>query len=92
MAPQTPVPPTCPHVLVGVPDDVYPETQVLVVVFPTVKALYDYEARGPEELSFTQGELVVVTNKDTSGWWAATLKGEKGVIPSNDHSKKTVHL
>ena len=48
-----------------------------------MKALYDYEARRPEELSITQGELIVVTNKDFSGWWDAELKGKKGVIPGN---------
>ena len=46
-----------------------------------VKALHPYVAQRPQELSFTEGEVIAVTKKDPSGWWDAELKGKKGVIP-----------
>ena len=46
-----------------------------------VKALHPYVAKRPQELSFGEGEVILVTKKDSSGWWDAELKGKKGVIP-----------
>ena len=43
-----------------------------------VKALHPYVAQRPQELSFTEGEVIAVTKKDPIGWWDAELKGKKG--------------
>lgn len=48
-------------------------------------ALYDYEARTEEDLSFKKGEKLIVVNDTQGEWWYArsmTTK-QKGYIPSN---------
>ena len=51
-----------------------------------MKALYDYEATDDEELSFKEGDIIMVTNKDDEGiddgWWEGMIQGRKGVFPS----------
>ena len=53
---------------------------------PWVRALYDYEATAPEELSFLEGTLVRLMRKDENGvddgWWEGELNGKVGVFPS----------
>lgn len=46
-------------------------------------ALYDYEARTPEDLRFQKGEYLEVIDDGNSGWWLAIsqLTGERGYIP-----------
>eukprot|EP01125_Pyxidicula_operculata_P002050 TRINITY_DN1200_c0_g1_i4.p1 TRINITY_DN1200_c0_g1~~TRINITY_DN1200_c0_g1_i4.p1 ORF type:complete len:536 (+),score=140.84 TRINITY_DN1200_c0_g1_i4:459-2066(+) len=46
--------------------------------------LYSYEATEDNELSFQEGETIVLLEKDDSGWWRGrNAKGEEGVFPSN---------
>ncbi|XP_035982835.1 1-phosphatidylinositol 4,5-bisphosphate phosphodiesterase gamma-2 [Fundulus heteroclitus] len=40
----------------------------------TVRALYNYQAKRPDELSFTKGALIHNVSKEVSGWW----KGDYG--------------
>lgn len=49
----------------------------------TVVALYDFEAVNAEELNIRQGDTILVTNKDDSGWWEGTLNGQSGIFPAN---------
>lgn len=42
------------------------------------RALYDYDATEPAELSFKAGDLLVVLQKDESGWWPCELRGRVG--------------
>lgn len=49
----------------------------------SVVALYDFEAVNSEELNIHQGDIIVVTKKDDSGWWEGTLNGKTGIFPSN---------
>ena len=49
--------------------------------------LYDYNAKNEGELSIKAGDVVIVSEKDDSGWWYATLNGKEGFIPSN-YTKK----
>lgn len=49
----------------------------------TVIALYDFEAVNAEELNIKQGDTIIVTNKDDSGWWEGTLNGQTGIFPAN---------
>lgn len=53
------------------------------LVTETVVALYDFEAAHPEELNLHEGDVIVVTKKDDSGWWEGTLNGQFGIFPSN---------
>jgi hypothetical protein len=49
----------------------------------SVVALYDFEAVNAEELNIRQGDIILVTKKDDSGWWEGTLNGQAGIFPSN---------
>lgn len=63
---------------------------VVVVVFSFevcyVKALYDYEAVGDDEISFKEGDIVGVLSKDDNdiddGFWYGEFHGRRGVFPS----------
>ncbi|XP_065176206.1 tyrosine-protein kinase SRK2-like [Sycon ciliatum] len=48
-------------------------------------ALYDYDARTAEDLSFKKGEQLQVVNNQDGDWWKATslVTGNSGYIPSN---------
>lgn len=51
-----------------------------------VKALYDYEAMGDDEISFKEGDIVGVISKDDNdiddGFWFGEFQGQRGVFPS----------
>ena len=53
-------------------------------------ALYDYEARTVEDLSFHKGDLLTIINDTLGEWWLARLKNpneshlkQEGYVPSN---------
>nr|7UD6_A Chain A, Tyrosine-protein kinase Fyn,Catechol O-methyltransferase [synthetic construct] len=48
-------------------------------------ALYDYEARTEDDLSFHKGEKFVILRSSEGDWWLAVslTTGEQGYIPSN---------
>jgi len=48
-----------------------------------VRGLYDYTATCETELSFKQGDILTVTERDDSGWWYAELNGVSGFVPNN---------
>ncbi|XP_064636738.1 protein nervous wreck-like isoform X2 [Lineus longissimus] len=58
------------------------------------KALYDYDANMEEELSFQEGQVIKVTNREPhgvdDGWWAGEIGGRKGVFPSMVVEEMTV--
>ncbi|XP_074620153.1 F-BAR and double SH3 domains protein 2-like isoform X2 [Acropora palmata] len=66
-----------------------------------VRALYDYEAVGEDEISFKEGDIVGVLSKDDNdiddGFWYGEFGGRRGVFPSlvvedipeGHHSKDT---
>ncbi|KAI7802408.1 1-phosphatidylinositol 4,5-bisphosphate phosphodiesterase gamma-2 [Triplophysa rosa] len=50
----------------------------------TVKALYDYRAMRPDELSFSKGALIHNVTKEASGWWKGDCGGKlQHYFPSN---------
>lgn len=49
----------------------------------TVMATFDYEAQNMDELSFTKGSIITVTQMVDGGWWEGELNGESGWFPSN---------
>jgi fyn-related kinase len=59
-----------------------PEPNIVTKVFV---ALYDYDARTDEDLSFKKGEHLEILNDTQGDWWFARSKATKheGYIPSN---------
>jgi hypothetical protein len=49
-------------------------------------ALYDYDAASYEELSFMEGDILVVLKKTPhdvdDGWWEGEINGQQGLFPS----------
>jgi len=48
-----------------------------------VKALFEYEAKEDNELSFHIGDVIDVFKKDPSGWWTGELNGRIGLFAEN---------
>ncbi|KAJ6232183.1 sh3 and f-bar domain-containing protein [Anaeramoeba flamelloides] len=46
------------------------------------KALYSYEKNEEGEISFNEGDYLIILEKDESGWWQAQLGDKIGTIPS----------
>ncbi|XP_062247162.1 SLIT-ROBO Rho GTPase-activating protein 3 isoform X3 [Platichthys flesus] len=44
-------------------------------------AMFDYAARSPAELTFKQGDLLILHSKASSDWWRGEVGGAKGLIP-----------
>lgn len=47
------------------------------------KALYPYDATCESELSFNEGDVLLIKEQDDNGWWYAELNGNSGYIPNN---------
>jgi len=51
------------------------------------KSLYDFASSRSDELSLSEGDVVLVTsrtpNGDEDGWWLGQLDGKTGLFPSN---------
>lgn len=45
-------------------------------------ALYRYESTEAGDLSFNQGEVILVTKKDGE-WWTGCVGNKTGIFPSN---------
>lgn len=43
--------------------------------------MFDYAARSNSELSFKQGDHLILHSKASSDWWRGELGGVKGLIP-----------
>lgn len=48
-----------------------------------MQCLHDYEATDPLELSFHEGDVIVVIQENNTGWWKGELDGVVGLFPSN---------
>jgi len=47
-------------------------------------ALFEHRAEEPGELTFAEGETIIVKSKHESGWWTGLNEsGEKGIFPAN---------
>lgn len=46
-------------------------------------ALYDHVADDEDELSFSAGEKIEVTEKCDGGWWKGKVRGAEGLFPVN---------
>src|SRR4051794_40700464 len=50
---------------------------------PCCRALYDYEAKNPDELSFPKGSIIRIIEERADGWWIGEYKeGKFGRIPA----------
>ncbi|KAK6057972.1 SH3 domain protein [Cooperia oncophora] len=48
------------------------------------RALYDYEARTDQEMSFVEGDLLYVSDSGPNDdWLPASCGGKKGLVPAN---------
>ncbi|XP_051736820.1 rho GTPase-activating protein 4a isoform X2 [Ctenopharyngodon idella] len=45
-------------------------------------ALFDYTGRSSAELTFKQGDRVILHSKASSDWWRGEVNGTKGLIPT----------
>lgn len=77
-----------PEVTGDLPDRYVPEppSSPPSAVKPLYVALYDYDARTEEDLSFVKGEVLEVYPEDLrNDWWRARSRdtGGEGFIPSN---------
>ncbi|KAI8085863.1 uncharacterized protein B0P05DRAFT_534023 [Gilbertella persicaria] len=54
-------------------------------VEPTAKALYTFEGQQPGDLSFQEGDTIVIVQKTESqdDWWTGKLNGRQGIFPAN---------
>jgi len=50
---------------------------------PKAKASYAYQGQTPDELSFKEGDVIIIHKKDPGGWWEGELNGKRGWIPAN---------
>ncbi len=48
-----------------------------------VEAIYDYDAKDTEELSFQKGDRLAIVDKPQSNWWMAKNEYRAGLIPAN---------
>ncbi|XP_060078737.1 rho guanine nucleotide exchange factor 7-like isoform X5 [Ylistrum balloti] len=48
-----------------------------------VKALHNFKGTNNDELCFSKGDIVTVTQTMEGGWWEGTLNGKTGWFPSN---------
>ncbi|ESP02370.1 hypothetical protein LOTGIDRAFT_99918, partial [Lottia gigantea] len=49
----------------------------------SVKALYDLEAQGSDELGFKKGDIILVTDQVDANWRRGKLNGKTGIFPVN---------
>lgn len=80
--PTSPVPTPPPDPIRPIPQ--IPDTDVSSTAKIFV-ALYDYDARTDEDLSFRKGEHLEILNDTQGDWWLARSKRtrQEGYIPSN---------
>lgn len=57
-----------------------PTTQTII---KKVRAMYDLNAREPDELSFKKGDVITVIEQVYRDWWRGTLRGKVGIFPLN---------
>jgi len=68
----------------GAPQPVRPQPAAAAApAQPRARALYDYSGQTADELSFREGDIIVVHKKDPGGWWEGELNGQRGWIPAN---------
>ena len=62
-----------------------PSNYLTEVIYPIYAAVFDYQSRTDDDLSFEKTNLLCILNADDKDWWLARSKnsGEEGYVPSN---------
>jgi growth factor receptor-binding protein 2 len=47
-----------------------------------VQAMFDFTPQEANELEFTRGDIVIVTDKSDDNWWEGTVNGRSGMFPA----------
>ena len=50
---------------------------------PRCRALYAYQGTTPDELTFNEGDIMLIKTEDQGGWMECELQGRRGWAPSN---------
>lgn len=61
----------------GFADDEFEETSI-----GQCRALYEYEATQPDELSIHEGDIINLYEKQQDGWWQGECAGKIGIFPA----------
>jgi signal transducing adaptor molecule len=48
-----------------------------------VRALFDFQATDPDELTFRKGDVIAVLESVYKDWWKGMLRGQTGIFPLN---------
>jgi signal transducing adaptor molecule len=48
-----------------------------------VRALFDFQATDPDELTFRKGDVIAVLESVYKDWWKGLLRGQTGIFPLN---------
>lgn len=62
------------------------QEQLGVVNGGAVYAVYNYDAQNPDELSFREGDKIIVLRKGDEqerDWWWSRLRDREGYVPRN---------
>jgi signal transducing adaptor molecule len=54
-----------------------------------VRALFDFQATDPDELTFRKGDIIAVLESVYKDWWKGLLRGQTGIFPLNYVEKLT---
>eukprot|EP01091_Cochliopodium_minus_P020581 TRINITY_DN9030_c0_g1_i1.p1 TRINITY_DN9030_c0_g1~~TRINITY_DN9030_c0_g1_i1.p1 ORF type:complete len:391 (+),score=115.48 TRINITY_DN9030_c0_g1_i1:341-1513(+) len=57
-----------------------------------LKALYDYDAKDPSQLSFKTGDILKLISKNSDNWWMGSLRDKSGYVPSNYVSELKINV
>ncbi|XP_076023658.1 ABI family, member 3a isoform X2 [Genypterus blacodes] len=57
-----------------------------------VVAQYDYEASKPDELTFTEGDIIYLIHRHDNGWWEGIVNGNRGFFPQNFVQSSSTHI
>ena len=62
-----------------------PSNHLTEVIYPIYAAMYDYQSRTDDDLSFEKSDLLCILSADDKDWWLARSKdtGREGYVPSN---------
>jgi myosin-1 len=58
-----------------------PDVDPNALVRDQLKALYDFNGNGIDELTFKAGDVISVIDPESDGWYRGELRGKKGYVP-----------
>jgi hypothetical protein len=69
-----------------------PKPRVGLKQVQVVKAMFSYQAQNPDELSFDEGAVLYVVDKDNADWWKCRCEDKEGLVPSNYLGENTATI